>query len=182
MRVYFRYTPGTTEKSQKKGLKKTKRALNTRKSTCTRSATVSARKTSRKGRADAKTSDHFASTPPESLPPTPSHSHARVNAGDENADPRDGGHTVLGMITVRKKVPRPASSERAPERSVLAPKYVPKSANYVIILTGIAEPLNLSRKTPFAWTSCSQASMRTKSRCFSLKAFYVLSQRMPSSV
>lgn len=122
MRVYFRYTPGTTEKSQKKGLKKTKRALNTRKSTCTRSATVSARKSSRKGRAVAKTSDHFASTQPESLPPTPSHSHARVNARDENADPRDGGHTVLGMITVRKKVPQPASSERAPERSVLAPK------------------------------------------------------------
>lgn len=135
MRVYFRYTPGTTEKSQKKGLKKTKKTLKT-----------GTHKSSLKGRVVANT-DHFPSTQPESLP---SQSRARANVeGDENAVPSDGGRRVLGMITVRKKVPQPASSEHARERSVLAPKYVPKSSNCVIILTAIAGPLNLSRKTPF---------------------------------
>ncbi|KAF7420764.1 hypothetical protein PC9H_011282 [Pleurotus ostreatus] len=121
MRVYFRYTPGTTEKSQKKELKKTKRAVSTGKSMCTRSATVSARKSSRKGRAVAKAGDHFASTQPESLPPAPNQSGARDSAeGDENAVPHNEART--GMITVHKKVPQPASSERARGRSVLVPK------------------------------------------------------------
>ncbi|KAJ8690156.1 hypothetical protein PTI98_011614 [Pleurotus ostreatus] len=136
MRVYFRYTPGTTEKSQKKELKKTKRAVSTGKSMCTRSATVSARKSSRKGRAVAKAGDHFASTQPESLPPAPNQSGARDSAeGDENAVPHNEART--GMITVHKKVPQPASSERARGRSVLVPKYVTKSSNCPAILTGI---------------------------------------------
>ncbi len=174
MRAYFRYAPETTVKSQKKGLKKTKKALSTGKSKPIRSAAVSARKSSRKGRVVTKAGDAFASSPPAKLPSSSSRSRPRVHASeeaDENAVPRDESGTVLGTITVRKKVPQLAPPER--ERNVLAPEYVPKFSNCVIILTSIAGPLNVSRKTPSAWNSCSQASMPTKSRCSSPKASYV---------
>ncbi|KAF4586518.1 hypothetical protein EYR38_010797 [Pleurotus pulmonarius] len=123
MRAYFRYAPETTVKSQKKGLKKTKKALSTGKSKPIRSAAVSARKSSRKGRVVTKAGDAFASSPPAKLPSSSSRSRPRVHASeeaDENAVPRDESGTVLGTITVRKKVPQLAPPER--ERNVLAPE------------------------------------------------------------
>ncbi|KAF4568067.1 hypothetical protein EYR36_010075 [Pleurotus pulmonarius] len=174
MRAYFRYAPETTGKSQKKGLKKTKGALSTGKSKPIRSVAVSARKSSRKGRIVTKASDVSISPPPAKLPSSSSRSRPRVYASeevDEDDISRDEGGRALGMVTVRKKVPQPAPHQRG--RSILAPEHVPKFSNRDITLTGIAGPLNLSRKIPSAWTSCFRASMHTKSRCFSPKAFYV---------